>query len=155
AGWHGGRAAAVPLGGGYGIRWLSGSDAVAATAIWRDCREINGMTKEYDQRQGSRTALTLKTPIFLLLVTVMTTATPSTQASDVAKEWQAYLDSLALADERRSPLLEDVDDPQLREEFYRGLFALISASYHGMVQADRDHPEFWPLSNNTYNFFSM
>jgi Protein of unknown function (DUF1214) len=91
----------------------------------------------------------------VLACSILTTTLTIANDGITTTEWRDHMEELLPIAERLEPLLAEIEDPLLRAEFYRHLYAHISAAYHAVVQVDRRYPEFWPLTNNTYNFFSM
>ena len=79
---------------------------------------------------------------------------PSAITSVAAQEWRAYVDPLAPIGERTVALMSNPEDPQLRQEAYSLLFMSLSAAYMGLLHADAEHPDFWPIFNQAYNFWT-
>jgi hypothetical protein len=69
-----------------------------------------------------------------------------------AEEWRAYIDPLAGIAGRLLPQIPNSQDPQLRRELYRSIFAQISSGYFALLCADPQHPDFWPYLCSAYNW---
>ena len=69
----------------------------------------------------------------------------------VSKEWNSYIGPLQPIAEKLAANLTDPQDPQLRREMYRALFAGISVGYLGLLNADAQHPDFFPYTTQAYN----
>ena len=92
--------------------------------------------------------------ILLLIVTLGMLVQSSAFAKDksvVAKEWREYTDTLAPLGDHLAAQVPDVNDEQLRREFYSLMFAEIAAGYLGLLQADPVHPDFRPLLTQAYH----
>ena len=48
--------------------------------------------------------------------------------------------------------LSDPNDPQLRQELNRFMYSAVAWGYFGLVYADADYPDFWPVFNLAFNF---
>ena len=80
--------------------------------------------------------------------------TSSPSRSVAAPEWRAYIDPLLPIGERTVALMSNPEDSQLRQEAYSLLFMSLSAAYMGLLHADAEHPDFWPIFNQAYNFWT-
>ena len=78
----------------------------------------------------------------------------SDNTSAAAQEWRGYVEPLLPIGERMLALMPDQQDPQLRQELYRMLFSGISTAYMGLFLGDPEHPDFWPVFNQAYNWFA-
>ena len=72
----------------------------------------------------------------------------------VKLEWQAQVQNLMPIGERLAKLMPDLNDPQLRREMYRMIYAGISIGYFGRFLGDRDHPDFWPMLTMAHPFWA-
>lgn len=75
---------------------------------------------------------------------------PSINA-EVSKEWRSLIEPLLPIAERLAPLVNDIDDPQLRHEMYQFIYSQISMGYIGAGYSDPRYPEFWPFITNIFN----
>ena len=73
--------------------------------------------------------------------------------SPAVAEWPAYIEPLLPLGERLTAKMTGAGDPQLRQELYKLMFSQISSAYIGLLYADPQHPDFWPMFNQAYNIF--
>ncbi len=69
----------------------------------------------------------------------------------VSSEWRSFIEPLQSIVEEVAPLVNDLEDPQLRHEMYQFLYSHISMGYIGVAHADPRYPEFWPFITNVFN----
>jgi Protein of unknown function (DUF1214) len=69
-----------------------------------------------------------------------------------AQEWRSYLEPLLEQGEQLVARMAQPEDPQLRREMYRFLFAGIAMGYMGLFVQDGEHPDFWPNLNMAFNW---
>lgn len=71
-----------------------------------------------------------------------------------AKEWGAYMETLAPLGERLVNKMPGAEarDPQMRQEMYKQLYSAIAHGYFGTVYADAEHPDFVPYFNQAFNY---
>lgn len=75
------------------------------------------------------------------------------EAPDAAKEFSAYIDPLKPVAERLVAAMPDGADPQRRAEMYRFMFTEIAHAYYGLLYADPEHPDLWPLFSQVFDAF--
>ena len=73
--------------------------------------------------------------------------------SVAAKEFSVYVDPLKSVADRLVGAMPDADDPQRRAEMYRFMFTEISHAYYGLLYADPEHPDLWPLFSQVFDAF--
>jgi hypothetical protein len=66
--------------------------------------------------------------------------------------WPSYTDVLAPYAQNLAGLPSSLEDPQLRQEFYRWLFSQAAQGYFGLIYQDPEYPDFWPVYNQAFNF---
>jgi hypothetical protein len=72
----------------------------------------------------------------------------------IKKEWEAHVQTLMPIGERVAKLMPAIDDPQLRQEMYRMIYAGMSVGYMGRFLGERDHPDFWPMLTMAHPFWA-
>ena len=75
-------------------------------------------------------------------------------ASVASQEWRSYVSPLEPIGERLAGQLSDQNDAQLRQDMYRRAFSALSAAYMSLFVGDGEHPDFWPIFNQAYNFWA-
>ncbi len=75
----------------------------------------------------------------------MTTAEP-TGGSLLAREWHTVVAPLLPLAERLSGRLVDVDDEQLRFEYYQAIMSQLVGGYLALFSRDPQHPDLWPYT---------
>lgn len=68
-------------------------------------------------------------------------------------EFAVYVDPLKGVADRLVAAMPDGGDPQRRAEMYRFMFTEISHAYYGLLYADPEHPDLWPLFSQVFDAF--
>jgi len=91
----------------------------------------------------------------LSICTLISIANAAEEASplmpNASSEWRSLTEPLLSLGERMAPLVNDIDDSQLRHEMYEFLFAHIAHGYVGVGYSSPEHPDFWPYLNIAFN----
>ena len=90
----------------------------------------------------------------LISTTNVFAADASPDATAINKEWQTYVEPFMSIGERVAPIITDPADPRQRLEMYKQVFMTTSMAYLAMFGGDPDHPDFWPVFNNSYGLGS-
>ena len=72
-------------------------------------------------------------------------------AALVSKEWHSYIEPLLPVAERLAGYVTDINDPQLRHEYYRNLYSQLSMGFFALLHADTEHPDLWSYFNQAFN----
>jgi hypothetical protein len=97
-----------------------------------------------------------KSAVFMLsalLGTFSCSAALAEQGSPPAATWPSYVEPLASMGQMTNRL-SDPNDPQLKQELYRFMYSAIAQGYFALAYADPDHPDFWPVFNQAFNFLA-
>ena len=73
------------------------------------------------------------------------------ETASAGTEFSAYVDPLKGVADRLVAQMPDGDDPQRRAEMYRFMFTEISQAYYGLLYADPEHPDLWPLFSQVFD----
>lgn len=96
----------------------------------------------------------MRRPAICLLVLLLTCGAADAEDPPPAREWRTYVEPLTAVGERLSKQLNDAEDAQLRQELYRTIFMNMTAAYFTLLDADREHPQFWPIFNSNFPQFA-
>lgn len=97
--------------------------------------------------------MVLKRILFAALSASLITFSPAhaDQAPNAAAEFSAYVDPLKPVADRLVAALPDPGDAQKRTEMYRFMFTEISQAYYGLLYADPEHPDLWPMFSQVFD----
>ena len=90
----------------------------------------------------------------LLLMPVSALAEETNHDAANSSEWRSIVEPLLPLGDRMTAQMSNPQDPLLRQEMYRTLYSGISVAYMGLFLGDAEHPDFWPIFNQAYNFLS-
>ena len=75
------------------------------------------------------------------------------ESAPVENTWPAYMQGLVPLGERLADQIPvDPQDPLLRQEMYRRLYARVAEGYFVLLYQDPKYPEFWPVFNQAFNW---
>ena len=91
----------------------------------------------------------------LIVLMLFSTAVLAEDTKEIAdKEWGSYTEPLVSMGGRVTARLTDGQDPQLRRELYKSIFAQLASGYLALLYADPQYPDFWPIQTAAFNSFA-
>lgn len=97
-------------------------------------------------------ALTLASPVAVAPTALAELSKELEATAD--QEWQAYIDNLRPMGRNVAALMHDPEDPLLRQEVYRMLFAGLSVGYMGRFLGTEENPDLWPMLTMASHFWA-
>ena len=96
-----------------------------------------------------------KISLISCLVVILGNFTGSTTyAEDTAsqpRDWSSYVSGLVPLGDQMANQLTDPNDPLLRQELFRLMYATMAQGYFELVYQDSEYPDLWPAFNTAFN----